>query len=103
MKPNSQLPEIDTTGIFITSIFDRKSKTYGPAMSSSNEIEAGRGLTMFLSKPSILTQFPSDYELVLLGVFDAISGRPRENYLTECPRSLGLVLDFIPAGGSNAA
>lgn len=95
-KPTSHKPEVDGLNHlahFVYSIYDRKAFVYGPLMSCTSDLDATRGITQFLSNPSLLTQFPTDYELVCLGSFDCSSGL----FDGGKPRSLGLIVDFMEA------
>lgn len=95
---------------YIMSVFDRKAKLYAPPFTVRSLAEASRGLSEALKEPkNILSQYPSDFELVLLAFIDEVSGvvatdegcavsndSGREYELL--PRSIGLALDFVTGG-----
>lgn len=59
----------------IFSMFDKKAKVYAPPFCSENLQVLKRQLTVEVGRgDSMLSQFPTDYEIYHLGYFDAPSG-----------------------------
>lgn len=55
----------------IYSIFDKKAMTYGPLMCFPQDVMAIRAIEMEISHhDSVMSSYPYDFVLVLLGTFD---------------------------------
>jgi len=59
----------------VMSIYDKKMNTYSRPIYVKHQVEAQRSIIGVLrTKESMLAQYPSDYELYSLGVFDEQTG-----------------------------
>ena len=79
----------------IFSIQDTKSETFNPPFFQKNTGEALRTFSKLVNDPqSILAQFPEDFILVRLGLFDAENGE----IIPEKPTNIGTASQYLKAG-----
>lgn len=85
--------------MFIYSLFDKKSMSYGPVMSFPNDVTAIRAIEMEMkNSKSVVSNYPNDFALMLLGSYDDSQGTLKS---IPCPFNVYECANFFGVAENN--